>query len=1053
MREDLTHAAPEQTREHGLLGLVALFARHRVAANLLMFLMILAGLWGLRKLNTQFFPDFDLDMVRITVIWPGASAEDVDDSLTVPIEDALRAVGGLERVYSTSMTGRANVIIDVDEDADTSKVVDEIKQQIDTLRNLPEDAETPVVTEVTRYDSIASLLVSGPGSLDELRTLVLDFEQQLYRAGIPRITFLGYGDEEIAIQIPPAVLHDLGMNLDQVASRIALQSRDIPAGIAARNEGGRLLRSQSQARSEEAFNDITLKAEEGSRVRLGDVAEIRRGLRDDEPTLTLNGRATIEMELWRGKSDDTLQSAAILNQWLEEIRPGLPQGVEVSVYRERWSYLKERIDLLLKNGFSGLVLVILVLFLFLDARIGFWVTVGIPVSFLTALAALWLVGGSINMISLFGLIMALGIIVDDAIVVGEEALSRYRQGYSGSEASIGAAWRMLAPVTAASLTTVAAFLPLFMIDGHMGNVIVDIPIVVICVIVASLIECFLILPGHLNHSYSRQNNKPPPFDAFRQWFDGYFTRFREGPFRSTVRWCIQNRWVTITTAFATFFIAINLVKTGVVKFSFFPSIDSSEVMVSAQFVAGTDPAEVDAFLNHLEERLVAWDASLESPLVEKVVQYHGRALFSEMGGYKEQGDGFGALRVAMRSSEDRTLSNPEFLAGWRDTVDVPPGVERLTFGQPRAGPPGKDIQLKIYGINDPAVLKQAAERIKSSLSQFSGVTEVSDDLPYGREQIIYSVSPVGEALGLTTQSLGRQIRAAMEGALVQVFYQNGEEIEVRAMLPDAHRNTWAGLANLPIFLEDGATLPLNDVVRLAYRQGNDSLTRIDGDLSIEVGASVNAPANANDIMAHLRTEVFPELTREYGVRFGMEGRSKDQASTMDDMKMGALIALLLIYVILAWVFSAYSWPLAVMMAIPFGLTGAILGHMLMGIDLTIMSMFGFFALSGIVINDSIVLLTFYRDLRHGGMAVMQAIEEACCQRLRAVLLTTLTTIGGLTPIMFESSLQAQFLIPMAVTLVFGLAVGTLLILLVVPSLLSLMETRHINREAAVAMET
>ncbi|MEH6813791.1 MAG: efflux RND transporter permease subunit, partial [Motiliproteus sp.] len=672
------------------------FATHKVAANLLMFLMIIAGLWALKKLNTQFFPTFELDVVSVQVNWSGAAAEDVERNITIPIEQELKGLHNVDEILSTSQQGRSSIRVVVEEGADVGKVVDDVKQHVDGIRNLPTDAEEAIIQEIIRYEEIARVLITSQGDLEEMRPLVRGYERQLLERGIRKIDISGMPEKEIAIQIPAQQLHELGMSLNEISDTVAKRSRDLPAGTAGRSDGSRQIRSLSQQRNVKGFEQLPLITQEDGRlVRLGDVAQIDERPQDNQSYLEYNNRPAIQLALKRSESDDTLQAAAILDQWLKDVRPALPQGLEVTVYNERWRFLEDRIDLLLRNGLGGLILVIGMLFLFLNVKVAFWVTAGIPISFLATLAILEVIGGSINMISLFGMIMALGIIVDDAIVVGEDALTHFQQGEAGSQASIGGANRMLAPVLASSLTTISAFIPLLIIGGYIGNILIDIPTVVICVIIASLVECFLILPGHLHHSLkSHHENKP---GRMRIKLDGWFNHFKDHQFRRLVTLAVKFRWVTLSCALAALIIAVGLVAGGRIKFTFFPVVDGDEVTASVQFSAGTHPNTVNRFLDHLEATLQETEQELGGNLIDAVIQYQRQALFSKNNAAGSIGDEYGALFVQLVNGEKRTLPNEVFLRTWRDKVKQPAGIERLNISQRTGGPPGKPIEVKLSG--------------------------------------------------------------------------------------------------------------------------------------------------------------------------------------------------------------------------------------------------------------------------------------------------------------------------------------------------------------------
>ncbi|RZO77249.1 MAG: efflux RND transporter permease subunit, partial [Litorivicinaceae bacterium] len=695
--------------------------------------------------------------------------------------------------------------------------------------------------------------------------------------------------------------------------------------------------------------------------------------------------------------------------------------------------------LLLENGLTGLLFIVVILYLFLNQRVAFWVTLGIPVSFLATLAILWMIGGTINMISLFGMIMALGVIVDDAIVVAEDTLSLYQSGQTPLNAAMGGSDRMLAPVVSSSLTTIAAFSPLLLVGGVIGSILQDIPIIVICVIVASLIECFFILPGHLQQSLNRGQRHDE--GKIRQALDRGFINFRENLFKPFVEIILRAPALTLVTALTVFILSIGLISGGRVKFTFFPSIDGTTVWAGAQFTSGTKPQEVDEFLDHLEETVRIVNEEFGGTVIRHALQQHRQLPAPGVRGVT--GDHYGTLKVIL-TGELEGPPNDEIIDAWRAKIELPGGIEKFSIRQAQGGPPSKPIEIRLTGGNADT-LKSASLEVQDRLRRYPGVSNIDDDLPFGAEQLVVKLTPQGRQLNLSSQQLAQQLRGVFEGQTLQTFYEDGIEVNVLLSLSETERGRLATLDQLPIITPSGTIVPLPVVASFEARRGLDKLRRTDGQMSIVVSADVNnLLANAAEILTELRSGALPELTAKYGLKSNIQGRAQDREETFADMKVGVLVALTMIYIILAWVFSSYSWPFAVLIAIPLGLTGAIGGHWLMGLDLTVLSLFGFFGLSGIVINDSIVLVDTYRRLIQAGEDHVEAIVKASCLRFRAVLVTSLTTIAGLTPILFETSPQAQFLIPMATTIVFGLAYGTVLVLMIVPSVLSLIE-RNRNR--------
>ncbi|EGV18921.1 efflux RND transporter permease subunit [Thiocapsa marina] len=1017
--------------------IVGLFAHHKVAANLLMAIMILSGIFALDRLNVQFFPNFDLDLVTVRVVWTGASAEDIEDGITNPLEQRLRSVDELRKMTSTSTQGISSITLEFNEGVDPLLALDQVRRLVDDFRNLPQDAEKPEVALVTRYESVARLVLTGLERPDELRHLARRFESELLENGIDKVEIRGLPLEEISIQVDQAQLEELGLGLPQIGERVGAFSRDLPAGAIGRGEATRELRSLDKRRDALEFAQIPIKTEETLNLQLGDIAEIERVPRDATLRLSMNGSPAVEMILQRAETGNSLAAAKALDTWLAETRPLLPPGVELVVYDASWELIRDRIMLLVTNGAGGLVLVVAILFLFLSGRVAFWVAWGIPVSFMATLFILYLAGGSINMMSLFALIMALGIIVDDAIVVGEDAMAHHQMGEDPLLAAEGGVRRMLAPVVASSLTTIAAFLPLMLVGGVIGNILNVIPLVIVAVILASLLESMLVLPGHLRSAFVHSHKVKP--DSLRARLDRGFEYFRDRLFRPLVTVAVHHRFATIAGAVAALMIAVGLLAGGRLGFVFFPTPEGQIVTANATFVAGTPRARVDALLEHLDETLWETERAFDQgKLVNLAIALHG----SKGDSSGSSADQLGALQVELVAPDARDVRNEEFIRAWQERIELPAGLEGFTIASRRAGPPGRDLTVRLFGA-DATTLKDAALDISEVLKGISGVTAVEDDMAFGREQIIYSLTPAGQALGLTVAELGTQLRTAFEGQLVQIFQDGADEVEVRVKLPRAERERLGTLERMNIRLSDGTSVPLTTVAQWRSQRGFEILRHAEGKLAVEVSADVDSDVNnAGTIIEGLIASTLPELEANYGISYSFEGRSADQRETLGDMRKGLVLGLVLIYIILTWVFSSYGWPLVVMAAIPFGLTGALFGHWLIGIDVTILSLFGMFGLSGIVINDSIILVKFYQEQLDQGVASRDALVEAACQRLRAVLLTSLTTIAGLTPLLFEKSVQAQFLIPMATSIAFGLGFATLLVLLVIPALLSIHDSAH-----------
>ncbi len=1016
--------------------LMSIFLRHRVAANLLMWFMIAAGAWGLLHLNKQFMPTFHVNLVTVKVIWPGATADDIERSIINPLEKELRNLDYLKEMKSKATQDVGSVSLEFEQGADMAKAIEDTRERVSLVRNLPPDIEETKITKDENFERVSSVIITGSQNLNELRPLIRKFEHQLLDRGIAKIDVIGLPDQEIAIKIPAERLAKLNISLTQVAKKIKAFSVDLPAGDIGGGKTTRQLRSLQQQRSITGFENLPLLSDSTGRIiRVKDVAEVELQSQKGEVILTYQGKPAVEMILRRTETSDSLKSAKILQQWQKEVIPTLPKGVNVHVFDEVWVLINQRIMLLLKNGLSGLILILIILFLFLDHRVAWWVSVGIPVSFMMTLGILSLLGGSINMVSMFAFIMSLGIIVDDTIVVGEEAVTLFQKGTPILEAVEMGAKRMFAPVMASSLTTISAFIPLFLIRGVIGTILTAIPTVVICVIIASLIECFLVLPGHLYHSMQKiQTHKAYPW---RERIDNAFHHFRETRFRSFINTALSNRKIVMSVLVAILLLMTAIVMTGRLHFTFFPDPEGNIIEANIQFRAGTSDSDREKFVKKAEKTLWQVNKKLSKnskSLVVAALAYVNKGAF-RIG----EGEEYGALKVQLTEPDSRKISNVNFIKAWSDAVSLPPEVASFTIRQRRAGPPGQDVEINLIG-NNTQQLKLAALELARILKKYPGVSGVEDNLPYGQEQFIYSLTPAGEALGLTTTDVGRQLRAAFTGEIVQVYYLPDEEVEVRTMLPDNERDSLMTLDKLPIITPAGDFVQLMSVVKIDKHRGFDTLRHVDTKSHVTLEGRVDpSVGNSNKILTDILENYLPNIMKKYNVTYDIGGRTREQSETLSDMKYAGIIAVVLIYLILAWVFASYGWPLLVMAVIPFGIVGGLFGHLVMGHDVTILSLLGLFGLSGIIINDSIILLVRYKEVLKKGFEGKAAIVEASCQRLRAVLLTSLTTIAGLTPLLFETSRQAQFLIPMAISLCFGLAFGMFVILVLVPTFLSMYE--------------
>ncbi|MBG6199079.1 multidrug efflux pump subunit AcrB [Labrenzia sp. EL_13] len=1098
-------------REIRSRGFLELIVRHANAANLIMAVMILFGAYGLAKLNTQFFPTVITDRISVSISWPGASAEDVAANILEVIEPELRFIDGLDEIVSYGREGAASVQMEFIEGTNMQQALSDVEQAVSGVTTLPLDAETPVVSASTFTDGVATIALRGPFSEQALKVFARQIRDDLLARGIDKVELYGYRSPEYLVEIPERELRRLDLTIADIAGRIAGNTIDLPAG----NLDGaveRQIRALSEDRSPEAVGRIEVKSfASGEKTRVEDIGTVVRDFDSSENQGFSKGTRAIELQILRTEKTDTLKAAQIVDDYLDDVSRQLPQTLEILKYDVRADAVKGRISLLVENGLTGLVLVVAILFLFLNARIALWVAAGIPVAMMATLGIMWLMGESINMISMFALIMMLGVIVDDAIVVGEHTATRQSMGDSPDDAAVNGATTMLAPIFAASLTTIAAFLPILLVSDVLGQIMGTLPVVVVAVVIASLIECFLVLPGHLSHALgsrpgwswwrvvivagvpafflsalvaqpdisvppyldivddplrslrdtagvfvfemivvsvcfvlalalesllmalrrSKQRQEDPDRPSwFRRGFDTGFNWVRDYPFRAFVAVAVHWRYATLAVAIAAMVLAVGLVRGGRVGFTFFPSPEAENLTASIFFHAGIPETEAIAGIGRIEEALKDAEAGLTRDNGETLVQ----ATYATLGrAGNNRGDNVANITVQLSRSEDRTVRTPDIVRAWREAIPSIPGTSRIAVAERRGGPPGRDLDIRLTGasLQD---LKAAAEELQEELSAFPGTSAVEDDLPFGKPELLVELTPRGRALGFTVESAARQIRNAFEGNIARRFAEGDEEVAVRVKQVFGADGT-AALRQLSVRTPAGEFVPLTEVVNLTDAQGFSVILRRDGGTVVSVVADVDSTITSNNqIIAELSAEFLPALTQKYGLEYSFAGRAEEQSNAFSDLLTGVMMAVAGIYIILAAIFGSYSRPIVVMSIIPFGIVGAIVGHYLMGFNLTILSMIGLLGLAGILVNNSIILVARFEERLSLGEAIDTAAIGSSCDRLRAVLLTSMTTIGGLLPLMFETSLQAQFLLPMAITIVFGLATATALVLVLVPAL-------------------
>jgi multidrug efflux pump subunit AcrB len=1018
----------------GLRGAIELFSRHKNAANLLFFSMIMLGVFGLSQLNTQFFPTVEVKIVNIQIIWPGASAQDIDKNIVGTIQPEVRFLDGVKEFNAQSRLGFASMSVEFYPDADMQRSLGDVEAAVNSITTLPKDAERPIISQATFYEPVASILIAGDFDERSLRSYAKNMRDGLLNAGIDKITMDGFRDEEIWVEARPSQLRRYDMTTTDIANKVAASSLDTPGGVL-RGDVERQVRSVGLALSAAEVAQINLRsAPDGSQIKVGDVAKVYETFDAGGETGWSGDKRAIRLTVQRTKNADALEATAITRKYLDEMRPTLPPTLEVKLFDIYANKIVQRINVLLYNGLTGMVLVLLILFLFLNGRIAIWVAAGIPASMMATFGVMWALDLTINMLSMFALIMTVGIIVDDAIVVGEHSATLVAQGYDADAAAEGGAIRMTMPIIAAALTTLAAFIPMLLIGDTMGQIVRPIPLVLFCVLVASLIECFLVLPGHLSHAL-RVKSRPP--SGFKKRFLDGFERFREGRFRRFVTQAYDRRYVTLAVGFSVLLICIGLLAGGRVPFRFFPSPEGEVVKAYVFFQPGTNRQETQAGVRLVEEALHIGAKKLaldDRPLVETVFTQIGRTETS-------YGDERGLIYAELRPSEDREVRTQAIVEQWEAEIPEIAGLRYAFVREQRPGPPGRDIDIRLED-GQPDILKKAAIDLRLALEQFGGISRARDNLNYNKQELILDVNDRGAALGFTNQMVGNLTRGSLQGVIAKRFARNDEEVTIRVLQPrTGERPKKLEDISLPV----PGTLPvryvpLSAVVNIQQQPGFASIRRTDGKVSVTVIADYDDNAgNPNEVIKTLERDSLPDILQKYNITHSLGGRAQEQAETSADLGVGAMIGLGLIYVILAFVFASYSRPLIIMSVIPFGLVGAVLGHYAQGFDLTFLSLVGLLGLSGILVNNSIILISRIEERRAEGEDLRAAVINGVCDRFRAVFLTSTTTVLGLAPLLFETSVQAQFLLPMVITIAWGLAFASFIVLLLVPSVLGAQE--------------
>lgn len=1033
-------------------GAIRWMAENHVAANLLMLVLIIGGLILGFSIKQEVFPDITLDRIQVSVAYPGAGPEEVEEGVILKIEENLTGVDGIKQVKSVAAEGYGVVTAEITTDADIDLVLQDIKSEVDRIITFPKDAEKPVVSKMLNRREVISVVVFGKlpeRSLRELAEQVRD--ELLLEPGITQVDLSGVRPYEISIEINETNLRRYNLTFDQIAQRIRQASIDLPGGTIKTGSGEILVRTKERRYvGHEYASIVILTTADGTEVTLGDIASVQDGFEEADQFGLFDGLPAAMAKVYRVGDQKPTEIAATVKKFVEAKRSQLPESVELATWNDNSELFKSRKDLLVRNAMIGLVLVFITLSLFLEIRLALWVMLGIPISFCGALLLMPAIDVSINMISLFAFIMALGIVVDDAIIVGENIYEHRQTGKPYLQAAIDGTIEVAQPVVFAILTSVAAFIPLLFTSGIMGKFIMVIPAIVIIILLMSLVECLFILPAHL--AIGQPSQAPSGFlgllDRNRRRFGNVLQKFINGPYRKILVLCLEYRYTTFAVACAVLlFVGVGLVGGGIVKFRFMPEVDSNVIQVALKLTPGSPVA----LTTQVQEQIVNAGLAVvaeydkELPQGDSVMRHVYANVGSATsdrgpaGAVSSAGGNLASISMLLTPSERREVTATEISNRWRERLGEIIGVETLTFTSNLIHL-GANIDIQL-AHEDFSVLDEAAERLKGIIATYPGTGDIADNYTLGKREVKVRLKAEARTLGITEENLGRQLRGAFYGSEALRLQRGRNEVKVLVRYPEESRQRFWDLETMRIRVPGGGEIPLYRAATLVESRGFSTINRSDRKRVINVTAKVDSQvANAEEILAEIKSIALPKLVADYpGLSYDLEGEDKNRRESMESMFNGFKLVLVVIFALLAIPFRSYSQPLLIMTAIPFGIVGAILGHFIMGYDLSILSMFGIVALTGVVVNDSLLLIDYTNRVRRKGKSLLDAVVEAGQRRFRPILLTSLTTFFGLMPMIMETSVQAQFLIPMAISLAFGILFATGITLLLVPSLYLILE--------------
>ena len=1032
-------------------NIIRWFIANTVAANLLMIFIIIAGLFTLSRLRMEVFPDITIPIINVSVIYPGASPEDIEESICVKVEEQVQGINGLKRITSSSNEGYGSINIEVENGYDIDEVKDEVKSQVDAIISFPEGAEKPTVRSFDGQPEVITIAVHG--KVDEVSLLNIAEKIRDEVNDLPKITQtrLGKKPREISIEVSENTLQKYGLTFDFIANKIRSSSVDVPGGAIKTYDGEILIRSKGQAYSGDDFGLIpVLSMADGSTLLLRDIANIIDGFQDVEYDIKFNSEPAKLIRVYRTGEQNALDIADAVHEYLKIKQPLMPPGISLTSMKDESVILRGRIELLTENAYLGLTLVLIVLALFLKPKLAAWVSLGIPISFMGGFWLLPVFDVSINMISLFTFILVLGIVVDDAIVVGENIHIFRKRGLKGPDAALEGAYQVAKPVIFAVLTTMVTFSPMFLVEGALGKIWKIIPIVTILVLIFSLIESLTILPAHLAHMRDESDSGDNIF--FKWWasiqlkIHNGLQRFIKNIYEPVLNWSLNHRGNTIAISISIFILSIGIVASGFLRFNFFPPLEADIVIAGVEYPEGTPVSITKIGLDQIEKSAYKLKDSLEVLYPDQKIFIHMVSTAGDQPIKTQSSRGPGNLDanffgshlaecvIELAPGEERPLSTTEISKIWRELTGSIPGVKQVTFDSDlfSTGAP-IEIQLSSISRDD---LKKVTIMLKDKLQTYAGVFDIKDSFSAGKDEIKLRLRPEAQNYGISMSSLARQVRQAFYGDEVQRIQRGRDEVKVFLRYPKDERVSLNNLEQMNVRVGNNIEVPLGQVAHGELSSGYSTITRTDRKRSINITADVDlTEANANEILARFEKEHIKALLEDYpSVSYSFEGEQREQRDTLGSLFKNFSLALFVVYILLAVPFKSYLQPLIIMSAIPFGFTGAVIGHLIMGMNLAVLSIIGIVALSGVVVNDSLVMVDFInRYRREDGKSILDAALAAGPRRFRPILLTSVTTFVGLFPLLIEKSVQAKFLVPMAISLAFGVLFATLITLLLVPT--------------------